>query len=238
VLDSFFAHTDFWISAVFLMAGLAAVAIWSARSGRSGAAFAAVLGIAVPTIAVAITFTALAAELTVLPGILRELLVLISVIWLAAALIAAVASVAGLVRWHQLARNRPAGLPALLAAAGVCYALANILAQGQAGGILLFNALGPGVKGWSILWGIVFVALLAVPPLLAAFLLPGSGAQLAVWTGWLLFALSNQLSASPTDGIGAEPGLYLTWLLWIAVLAGTLIMAARRNASPAGARPA
>jgi hypothetical protein len=238
VLSSFFAVEDFWLSAAFLAAALAGLAVWSARGWRGGAGFAAIVGIAVPGIAVAVFFTALAAELTSLPGKLRGLLELVSVLWLAATLLAAALGVAGLIRHRQLARAKPAAVPAFLAAAGVGYALANILAQGQDDGQLLFNALGPGVHGWFIVSGIVFIGLTAVPPLLAAFLLPSAGGRAAVLTGWLLFALSNQVGEIPTNGISAEPGLYLTWVLWIAVLAGTLMLTARRKAGPTDARTA
>jgi hypothetical protein len=226
---SFFSATDVWLTAVFLVAGLAGIALWSARGPREGTGFAAVAGIAIPATAIAITSTALAAELTDLPGILRNVLLLISACWLAGALTAAVLSIAGLARSRQLARYSPGLLPVLLTAAGVGYALANILAQGQDDGTLLFNALGPGVAGWWILWGVVFIATTSVPPLLTGFLPPG--ARVAMWTGWLLFALANQLGESPINGITAKPGLYLTWTLWVAVLAGTLVMAARARAA-------
>jgi hypothetical protein len=220
------------------MAGLGGAAVWAARGWRGGTGFAALLGLAVPSVSIAVIFTAIAPELTDLPGLIRTLLELISAVWLAAALTAAALGLAGLVRRRQLARHKPSRLTALTAVAGVGYSLANILAQGDNQGEPAYNALGPNVQGWWIVWGIVFLVLVIVPPLLTAFLLAAPGVRLAAWSGWLAFGLVEQVGDSPARGITAAPGLYLTWILWILVLAGTLVMASRRRGEAAAERAA
>ncbi|HXP20164.1 MAG TPA: hypothetical protein VN840_11025, partial [Streptosporangiaceae bacterium] len=220
----------FWLAAIVLLAGLGGVAIWAARGWRGGAGFAAVLGLAVPFGAWGIYAAAAAPSLFGLSTTRRDMLELLSAVWLAAALAATLIAIAGLARWRQLARGSgPSALPAALtAAAAVGFALANILAQETSQGQPIGNVLGRNVTGWYIVWGIAFLALVSIPAVLAAFLLPSSGVRLAFWSGWLLFGLAWQVSDTPNNGLKAAPGLYLTWVLWIAVLAGTAIMAARR----------
>lgn len=225
-----FGGVTFWMSAVLLMAGLGGVAVFAARGQVGGAGFAALFGLAVPVVSTAVILTALAATLTDLPGSLRTLLELISAFWLIAALAAAGFGLAGLIRWHQLVRYKPGLLTALMAAAGVGYSLAHILAQYKFPGELFLNVLGPGVHGWWIVWGIVFLVLASAPPVLAAFRLPDLRVQIALWSGWLLFGLAAQVFDSPNRGSTAAPGLYLTWILWALVLAGTAVMARRRRA--------
>jgi hypothetical protein len=228
----------FWLAAILVMAGLVGVALWAVRGWRGGAGFAAVLGLAVPIAAWGIYGAAASPSFFGLSALRRDVLELASALWLLAALTATLIAVAGLVRSHQLGRSKPGFLPAALTAAGVGYALANIVAQDTSQGQPFDNVLGPGVVGWYIVWGLAFLVLVSLPPVLAAFFLPSSGVRLAVWSGWLLFALAWQLSDTPTNGLKAAPGLYLTWILWIAVLAGTVIMAAGRRAGATGGRAA
>lgn len=223
----------FWLTTILLIAGLGGAAIWAARGWRGGAGFAAVLGVALPAASWGIFDAAAAPSLNYISGLRRHLLELTSVVWVVAALAAAGIAIAGLARWHQLRRYKPGPLPVALAAAGIGYALANIMAQEKFQGQIYSYVLGPGVRGWWILWGIAFLVLASAPPVLAAFLLPDSGVRLAVWAGLLLVALARQVIDTPTGGFTAAPGLYVTWILWVVALAGTAVMAGRRRAGAA-----
>jgi hypothetical protein len=220
-----------------LVAGGLAIAIWTARGRPGGASFAAVLGVCVPAISYAIYDAAIAAELTELSPARRHVVETTSIVAILAAIVAAWVAFAALRRWRQLGKQRPDGLSVVLTIAGVCFGLANIFGQlSVPGGQLIGNVLGPAVAGWFILWGLVFLVAFALPPVLASFMRPGSPVQLAVWAGWLLIVLSWQISDSPTDGFKAAYGLYLTWLAWLIVAAGTVVLAirAQRAAQVAG----
>jgi len=211
-----------------LAAGGLAIAIWTARGRPGGASFAAVLGVSVPAVSYAIYDAAFAAELTELSPTRRHVVEATSIVAILAAIIAAWVAVAALRRWRQLGRQQPDGLSIVLTIVGVCFGLANIFGQlSLPGGQLIGNVLGPAVAGWFILWGLVFIVAFALPPVLASFMRPGSPVQLAVWAGWLLIVLSWQISDSPTDGFKAAYGLYLTWLAWLIVAAGTVVLAIR-----------
>ncbi|HYK33838.1 MAG TPA: hypothetical protein VEV63_17835 [Streptosporangiaceae bacterium] len=211
-----------------LTVGGLAIGIWTARGRPGGASFAAVLGVSVPAISYAIYDAAIAAGLTDLSPTKRHVVEATSIVAILAAIIAAWVAVAALRRWRQLGRQRPDGLSVVLTIVGVCFGLANIFGQLRVpGGPLIGNVLGPAVAGWFILWGLVFLVAFALPPVLASFMRPGSPVQLAVWAGWLLIVLSWQISDSPTDGFKAAYGLYLTWLAWLVVAAGTVVLAVR-----------
>jgi hypothetical protein len=151
-----------------------------------------------------------------------------SIVAILAAITAAWVAAAALRRWRQVGKQKPDGLSVVLTIVGVCFGLANIFGQLRVPqGQLIGNILGPGVGGWFILWGLLFLVAFAIPPVLASFTRPGSPAQLAVWAGWLLIVLAWQISDSPTDGFTAAYGLYLTWLVWLIVAAGTLVLALR-----------
>jgi hypothetical protein len=232
-LDAGAHGTPFWLTATLLLAAFGTVAIWVAVGWRGGAGFAAVLGLTVPIMAAGCYLAAGAASYTDLSTARRLLLELIAAIFLVSAFVAAGIAVSGLARWHQLARNKPGFLLLLLAAAGVGYALANILAQDTFQGRPFDYVLGPGVTGRYILCGIAFLVFSSAPPVLAAFLVRSAGVRLAILAGWLIAALCWQVSNSPTEGLTAAPGLYLTWVLWAVVLAGTAILAGRKSADAA-----
>lgn len=217
-----------WASLLPLAAGGAAIAIWTARSQPGGAGFSAVLGLTVPAVSFAIYDAAFAAEETFLSPAKRHVIEATSIVAILAAITAAWVAVAALRRWRQLGRQRPDGLSAIVSIAGVCFPLANIFSQLKTpSGRLFGHVLGSGVQGWFILWGLVFLAAFSLPAVIAAFLRPGSPAQLAVWAGWLLIVLAWQISDSPTDGFTGGYGLYLTWLAWLIVAVGTVRLALR-----------
>jgi hypothetical protein len=232
-------HADsarIWASLLPLVAGGAAIAIWTTRGTSGGASFAAVVGLSVPVVSYAIYDAAIAAELTGISPAKRHLVEGTSIVAIIGALIAAFVAIVALRRWRQLGGQRPDGLSVVLTIAGVCFALANVFGQLRAPhslrGVLIGNILGPGVTGWFIAWGLVFLAVFALPPVLASFMRPGSPAQLAIWAGWLLIVLAWQISDSPTDGFTAAYGLYLTWLAWLLAAVGTVALALRRPAGP------
>ena len=187
-----------------------------------------------PAISFAIYDAAIAAELTSLSPTKRHVVEGTSLIAILAAIITAWVAAAALRRWRQLGRQRPDGLSVVLTIVGVCFGLANIFGQLRVpNGPVIGNVLGSGVSGWFILWGLVFLVAFALPPVLASFMRPGSPVQQAVWAGWLLVVLAWQISDSPTDGFTAAFGLYLTWLAWLIVAAGTMVLAVRgRTAAP------
>ncbi len=219
------------------------------RRSRSGTGFAAVFGIAASGASLAIYEAAAAPGLSAVHGGRRVALELTSGtrsgfgfsfglglpmdLFVAAAAIAAAAAVVGLALGHHLARSKVAPLAAVTTAAGTGFALANILPQDKFLGFSFGNVLGAGVHGWSILWGILFLVLAASPPLLGLFM-PRSEALLAMWYGWLTFALAWQISGLPSSGASAAPGLYVTWILWLIALTGTIAMIGRLQAGKAG----
>jgi len=232
-------HADaarIWASLLPLVVGGAAIAISTMQGRPGGASFAAVLGLSLPAISYAIYDAAIAAEQTGLSLTKRHAVEGTSVVAIIGAVIAAFIAIVALRRWRQLGRQRPDGLSVVLTIAGVCFALANVFGQIRTphsfGGVLVGNILGPGVTGWFILWGLVFLAVFALPPVLASFMRPGSAAQLAIWAGWLLIVLAWQISDSPTDGYAAGYGLYLTWLAWLLATVGTVALALRGPVGP------
>lgn len=223
-----------WTSMLPLLAGGAAIAIWTARGRPGGAGFAAVLGLAAPTASYAIYGAAIGAELTNLLSGKRHLIEVTSIIAVIAALTAAGLALTALRRSRQLGKINQDGLSVALSIAGVCFVLASIFGQLRVpgGGPLFDNVLGSGVSGWFILWGLIFLVVFALPPALASFLRPGSPSQLAVWSGWLLIVLAWQIFKSPTDGLQAAYGLILTWIAWLVVMVGTIALALRGPAEP------
>lgn len=220
-----------WVTMLPLLLAGGGIAIWAARDRPGGAGFAAVLGIAAPAVSFAIYDGAIAAAVLGGSPNRSRAVVAASVLAVLVALIAVALSVAALVRWRQLSRQKPGGLAIWLTILGVCFPLANIFAQLRSpDGEVSVSVLGPGVAGWFIIWGLAFLIFFAAPPVLAIFLRPGSPAHLAVWSGWLLMVASWQISDSPTDGLTAAYGLYLTWFLWLAVLTGTFTLSLRAGA--------
>ena len=217
-----------WVSLLPLAAGGAAIAIWTARGKPGGASFGAVLGLTVPAVSFAIYDIVIAAELTFLSSAKRHVIEATSLVAVLAGITAACIAVAALLRWRQLGGHRPDGLSIVVSIVAVCFAFASIFGQLKTSDGLLFgNVLGSGIHGWFILWGLIFLAAFALPPVVAALLRPGSPAQLAIWSGWLLIVLAWQISDSPTDGARAAYGLLLTWIVWLLVALGTVVLALR-----------
>jgi hypothetical protein len=147
--------------------------------------------------------------------------------------VAAFVGIVGLSQQRQLARTQSTG-PAIAAAVlGILFALANSGAQLTVPGALYDNPndrygiFGTGVAGVHIFWGLVLIVLFLVPPLLAGIALPGRGARICLLCGWLLITFIWQLGDTPIEGLVAAPGLYLTWIAWIATLLATAALAIR-----------
>ncbi|HWF82900.1 MAG TPA: hypothetical protein VN695_20165 [Streptosporangiaceae bacterium] len=221
-----------WTTLLPLAAGGAAIAIAAARGRSGGAGFAAVLGLVVPAVSFAIYDTVIAAELTFLSSAKRHVIEATSIVALLAAITAAAVAIAGLQRWRQLGRQQPDALSVVVSIVAVCFPFASIFGQLKTSDGVFGNVLGSGVHGWFILWGLIFLVAFALPPVVAAFLPPGSNAQLAIWAGWLLIVLAWQISDSPTDGVSAAYGLYLTWIVWLLVALGTVALALRGPIGP------
>lgn len=210
------------IESFMLLAGFSAAAVWVARRAGGGAGFAVVFGIAAAAASQAIFYAAAA----VAYGGAKALELTMG-LFVAATLIAAGIAVAGLARGHHLALRRATWPAAVTSAAGAGFALANILAQTTYSST---GVLGPGVRGWWIVWGVMFLVLVALPPFTGLFI-PRPEVLSAMWYGWLIFGLAWQISDTPLNGDRADPGLYVTWILWLIVLVGTIVIARRRSAA-------
>jgi hypothetical protein len=221
----------FWLSSLVLVAGGIGVAIW-AGTDRLGAGLAAVAGLAIPGISWGIYNAYFATTLTFLSTAKRSLLELTSWVTVLGALTAASVAISALRRRKLLARQVGDPIVAIVAIVGVLFPLTNILPQISFDGAGTGNVLGHDVTGWRILWGLIFLVVFALPPVLAAFLPAGSRLQLGVLTGWLVIVFAWQLSDSPTDGYKAAAGLYLGWIVWLLVLVGTIALAARGPQPP------
>jgi hypothetical protein len=217
----------FWASNVILIIGGAVLAIWVARDRVSGSGLAAVLGLAAPAVAFNIYNAAFAVELSDVSSAERHLLVTVSALSLIAALTAMVLAIATLASRRRAVKRKADPLSIILVIAGLAFPLTQILAQQKFLGTEFDYILGQGVRGWFILWGLLFIVLFALPPLLSGFLPTRLSQQLALWTGWLLIVAVWQISDTPVGGYEAAPGLIVSWLVWLAVLIGTLVLALR-----------
>jgi len=228
----------FWFSTLVVIIAAIVIAIWTAQDRRTGAGLAATIGIALPAVSWNIYEAAFAGNVTASETERHELLG-VSVIALLAALVAALIAIAALASRRQLGRQKADPISVILVIIGILYPLTNIVAQEKFENFEFGNVLGSGVRGYYILWGILFLVLFALPPVLSVFFSPGSRAQLGVWIGWLLLVLGWQISDSPVDGEKAAAGLVLSWLTWVVVLIFTLVLAARgpRAQLTAGAGP-
>jgi hypothetical protein len=219
---------------VLLVASVAA-AIWVARKAGRGAGFAAVFGITAAGISGAIYYVVYAASIDYLSSGRHRALEVAMAFFLAATAIAACLALAGLARGHYFARHKAGAAARVTALAGVGFALANIIPQqsyeGSSYGI--FNE--PSINGSRTLWGIMFIVLVALAPLLGLFI-PRPDVLRAMLLGWLAFALAWQISWNPVGFETAAPGLYVTWILWLVVLAGTIVSAIRRPAAQPATR--
>ncbi|HET9894808.1 MAG TPA: hypothetical protein VFQ44_07725 [Streptosporangiaceae bacterium] len=139
------------------------------------------------------------------------------------------AACAGLDQWRLIGPQKPADSLSVVATLfGLVYLLCNIFGQDRFDGFPVGNVLGPGVRGWFVLRGLIFLLAFAIPPAVASFMKPSSPAQLGLWSGWLLATFVRQISDAPVDGFQAAYVLYLTWLCWTGALACTIILALRR----------
>jgi hypothetical protein len=226
----------FVLASIVLFAAAGTAAIWVARRARSGTGLAAVFGISATGTSGAIYYVALAAASDDLPvGRHRALDVTMSLFLVATGLAASLA-LAGLVRGHYFARHKAGVAAKVTTAAGAGFALANIIPQNKYGSDSFGIFIG-SPHGWWILAGLIFLVLVSLPPLLGLFI-PQPEILRAMWLGWLAFALAWQISWTPADGQAAAPGLYVTWILWLVVLVGTIVIATRRSAAqPAPAGP-
>jgi len=221
---------------VLLVASVAA-AIWVAGKARRGGGFAAVFGITAAGISGAIYYVAFAAEISFLSSGRDRALEVAMGLLLAATAIAACLALTGLARGHYLARHKVRAAARVTALAGGGFALANIIPQQSYGGSSYSIFIGSGIHGWWILWAIMFLVLVALPPLLGLFI-PRPDVLRAMLLGWLAFGLSWQISWIPVHNERAAPGLYVTSILWLIVLVGTIVIAAGRPAAqPAVAGP-
>ncbi|HXS66605.1 MAG TPA: hypothetical protein VN767_27430 [Streptosporangiaceae bacterium] len=224
VLDNLSATAEFLL--------FAAAAVWVGRSKGSAAGFAATVGLAVPAIPVGI-YTALFLPNYGTPGVEHSILLLTTIVWLLACIVAAFVGITGLAQQRRLAGARSTG-PAIAAGfLGVLFALANSGAQVTFPGArydnpeFRYGIFGAGVTGVHILWGLVLIVLFAGPPLLAIFPLPGRETRVVLLCGWLLVTFIWQLGDTPIEGLVAAPSLYLTWVAWLATLLATAVLVVR-----------
>ncbi|HET7012761.1 MAG TPA: hypothetical protein VFI65_02550 [Streptosporangiaceae bacterium] len=234
-LGSHLSHAAYlldWFVAIAELALFAAGAIWVGRSKGSAAGFAATVGLAVPAIPVGI-YTALFLPNYGTPGAQHAILLLTTIVWLLACIVAAFVGIAGLAQQRQLTRALSTG-PAIAAGiGGILFALANSGAQVTLPGTrydspdFRYGIFGTGVTGVHILWGLVLIALFAAPPLLAIFPLPGRDTRVALLCGWLLVTFTWQLGDTPIEGLVSAPSLYLTWVAWLATLLATAVLVTR-----------
>lgn len=232
-LGSHIGHVAYvldWTTGLAELLVFAGAAIWVGRSKGSAAGFAVTLGLAVPAIPVGI-YTALFLPNYGNPGIEHSVLLLTTIVWLLACVIAAFVSVAGLSRQRQLTASPRQGPAVAAAILGTLFALANIGAQLTVPGSNYdspddrYGIFGTGVTGVHIFWGLVLIALFAVPPLLVWFTLPDRGTRLGVLCAWLLITFIWQVGDTPIENVVAAPGLYLTWTAWMATLLATMALA-------------
>lgn len=219
-----------WVTATVEFGLFGGAAIWVGRTKGSVAGFAVTLGIAVPAIPVGI-YSALILPSYATPGAKHSILLLTTVIWLLASIAAAFIGFAGLAQQRQLAWVRTAGPATAVAIFGALFALANIPDQTKVRSDPSFQLgiFGSNVHGVLIFWALVLIVLFLVPPLLAGFLLPNRAAATGLMAGWLAVTFVSQISDSPIPGLVAEPGLYLTWITWIATLLATAVLVTRRQ---------
>lgn len=158
----------------------------------------------------------------------RLALLATSILTLLAAAGAVLLALVVLARRRQAVKQAPQPLLLILLALGVAFPLTNVLAQVSFDGSGFDNVLGSRVTGWHIVWGLVFLVAFALPPILTVALRLSRSAAAATWAGWLFIVLSWQIADTPTDGEHAATGLYLSWLVWVATLVGTLVLATRK----------
>ncbi len=164
-----------WAETLPLLAGGIAITVVAARGRTGGGGIAAALGLTLPAIALAIYTPRSPSGSTNGPASKRYFVAAASVLALLAAFAAAVTAVAGLARSRTDRATQPDGLSIAATIAGLGFVLSNIVGQDRIDGFLVGNVLGPGVRDWYVLWGLVFLAVFAIPPVIASFLKPGFG---------------------------------------------------------------
>lgn len=217
-----------WVTAIAELLVFGGAAIWVGQTKGSAAGFALTLGIAVPAIPVGI-YTALILPNSGEPGSQHSILLLTTIVWLLASIAAAFIGFAGLAQQRQLTRAVPSGPATAVGVIGVLYALANIVDQAKfrSDPSVQLGIFGAGVHGVEIFWGLVLIALFSAPPLMAGFWLPNRPAAIGLITGWLLVTFIWQVGDSPVADLIAAPGLYLTWIVWLATLLATAVLVTR-----------
>jgi hypothetical protein len=151
-------------------------------------------------------------------------LVAASVITTVTALIAAISSVVYFARQIH-AQNLRAPLAAMycLAALGFVVAFNPGGVQFRVGShwVTYPGFVGPGVTGRFLFAGIVALAALSVPAVIAGLLPPGTGVRAGVITGWLAIDAAGLLAVSLNAGQPFQrpaPGLYASWAVWVITL--------------------
>lgn len=221
-----------WGQTLPLAIGGIAIGVWALRSSATGTGIAAVFGLAVPTASFAIYNAAIGAEFTSEPTIERYFVVGTSALAVLAAGVAGIAAAGALGRRQLPGRYKQPGLSAILSGFGLGFVASMLFGQIRFEGVLVGNVEGSGVRSWFVLWGLIFLALYAIPPIVSFFFRPGSSAQIALWSGWLVAVLAWQISDSPVDGLTPAFGLGLTWFCWLAALICMIALAVRRNSAP------
>jgi hypothetical protein len=170
-------------------------------------------------------------------------LVAVSVISTLAALVAAVSSIvyfAPELRWANM--RDPLTAAYCLAALGFVAAVNPGEAQYQIGPhwVTLPGYVGPGVTGRYLFAGIIAIATLILPAVIAG-LLPGTGGRAGLITGWLVVNLAAGIDATvlaTEPGERAAPALYASWIVWaIALTLGVVLLVRDRGLRPANAQP-
>lgn len=151
-------------------------------------------------------------------------LVAASVITTVTALIAAISSLVYFARQiHAQNLRAPLAVLYCLAALGFVVAFNPGDVQFRIGShwVTYPGFVGPGVTGRFLFAGIVALAALSVPAVIAGLLPPGTGVRAGLITGWLAIDAAGLLAASLNAGQPFQrpaPGLYASWAVWVITL--------------------
>ncbi len=216
-----------WTLAVLLIVIFTGSAVGLART-KSATAFALALGASLPAIAFG-GFVALDLPIFAPDHLQEDLLRTTILAWMAAMVAVAILAFAALRRSKTIGRYRADPVVVLTTAAGIAFALSFTLDQVKyRDGSGDFESLFGGVTSIEAFLGVVFVLLVAALPVLTGWLSAGSDARPGLLFGWLLGGLAWLIFETPLGPAEAPaPGSYLAWVLWLAVLAGTAVIAFR-----------
>jgi len=170
-------------------------------------------------------------------------LVAASVITTVTALIAAISSVvyfAREIRAHNL--RAPLAVLYCLAALGFVVAFNPGDVQFRLGSqwVTSPGLVGPGVTGRFLFAGIVALAALSVPAVIAGLLPAGTGVRGGLITGWLAINAAGLIAASLNAGQPFQrpaPGLYVSWAAWVVALVLGIALATDNRGRQAVAAP-